>query len=375
MKGNGVVLSLLLWPIVVMAQWTEPEPFDLPTGTAVRGPWTSNDNLRVYAAFTGYIFFTERDSVGAPWQSWRSVAAHINSGTRQESPCESPSGDTLYFMSWERPEGSYGDYDIYYCVRTDTGWGPVINCGANINSEYMEWSVGISRDGETLLVCSWRPTGYGDNDVYYSEKQPDGTWGPLVDFGPNVNASSPRSEEHACLSPDNSRLFFSRSGSNMGDIWCSNWVNGVWQLAVALPSPVNTSEREFDPCIAADGRTLFFIRQYPQTGNILYTSIDTTATAIRSRGPVALGVSMEVYPNPVTSTLYLSVSHGPFSGTFSLFNILGQCVFSAPYSHLNGVHSIRLPDALPSGTYFGTFVPMGQYRMFLSKTYPVIILK
>lgn len=352
-----VTLGFFL-PALAIAQWTEPEQFDLETGTAVRGPWISNDNLRVYAAFTGYIFFTERDSVGAPWSTWRSVASHINSGTRQESPCENPSGDTLYFMSWERPEGSYGDYDIYYCVQTDTGWGPVTNCGPNINSEYMEWTVGISRDGQTLLICSRRPyTGHGGNDVYYSEKQLDGTWGPLIDFGSNVNTW--RSEEHASLSPDNSYLFFYRVGPNMGDIWCSSYENSTWQPAVALPSPVNTSEREFDSCIAADGKTLFFIRQYPHPGgNVLYTSMDTTVTAIGNlpKSNPTLSVQLNLQQKGADN-LWLDVIgiRNPGDREVSVYNILGREVQKAVVSFTSteaGMRGqIRLNN-LPNGIYF-----------------------
>jgi hypothetical protein len=197
---KSILLALMVVGLVSAGfgqSWSEPVPVSPQLGTAVWGPWISNDGLRLYAAGGGYLHVVERDSVTGPWHAWRSVSANINSGIRQESPCESPTGDTLYFMSYERPEGSYGGYDIYYSVRTDTGWGTVVNCGPNINSDHDEWSVGISRDGSMLLISTIRPGLPGGRDLFHADKQLDGSWGPLVNFGPVVN--SWRDDEHPSM--------------------------------------------------------------------------------------------------------------------------------------------------------------------------------
>lgn len=262
-------------------QWTEPELFPVDHGTAIRGPWISSDDLRMYAAFTGYIFVAERASVDSPWTPFHTVGDNINSGIRQESPCESPTGDTLYFMSYERPEGTYGSYDIYYTILTDSGWfGPIVNCGANINSAFMEWSVGISRDGTKLLICSDRIPG-GTMNLYYCDKQPNGTWGELASFGSNINSG--RDEEHPTLSSDNSTLFFYKLGPRNGDIWVSHFIE-EWQPAQNLSDPPNSLEwTESDPCLSADGCLLYFISNRAEgPGYQLYVTTDT-ALAVDER--------------------------------------------------------------------------------------------
>lgn len=83
---------------------------------------------------------------------------------------------------------------------------------------------------------------------------------PPIDFGPAVNDIS-FGEEHPCLSPDNQRLFFCRRGAMLNDIRVSQKVDNVWQPSVALPSPPNNWPRvaaDEDPCLAIDGRTLWF---------------------------------------------------------------------------------------------------------------------
>jgi hypothetical protein len=351
-----VAVTFLSHMPAALAQWTEPVPMEPQLGTAVRGPWISNDNLRLYAAGGGYIYVTERDSSAGPWHPWHSVGAHINSGIRQESPCESPTGDTLYFMSWERPEGTYGSYDIYYCARTDTGWGPVTNCGPNINGVDDEWSVGISRDGGTLLISAYRFPGGGGRDLFYSHKQADQTWGPLISFPPTISTNW--DQEHPSMSPDTVSLYYSIDGQNGGDIWRSRFQDSSWQLSQQLPAPVNTPGREFDACIAADGRTLWFTRQDTHFDNAVYYSIDTTVNSVGAQP-----FPRATQPNEFTIRL---LGDGDFelqlhnqsrqqTATVTLFNVLGrqlneqQIVFLPARGGLIG--QFRQAN-LPVGTYF-----------------------
>lgn len=109
-------------------------------------------------------------------------------------------------------------------------------------------------------------------------------------------------------------------------------------------------------------------------GILSYTAVDTSSI-IESSGPQALRTNLELYPNPATNILYLSISSGPFSGTFSLYNILGQRVLSIPFSQPSGLQAVHLPQTLPSGTYFGSLTPLGQSRTLPTNAHPVIIVK
>jgi hypothetical protein len=345
----------------LQAQWTEPVLFPLEHGNAIQGPWISNDNLRMYAAFSGFIFVAERAAVDSPWTPFHNVNNHVNGASRQESPCESPSGDTLYFMA-EGRDPSYGSYDIYYTVKTDTGWwGPIINCGPNINSPWMEWTVGISRDGSKLIVCTDRIPG-GVLFLYFSQKQADSSWGPLVSFGPGVNNwDLYGTSEHGSLLPDNTKLvFFGYGGPRNGDINISEYRDGAWQPAYYIPEPVTTLQwLESDPCFGPDGRTLYFLsnRDSHPYGLQMYVTEDTTVTSV---GPEPVRFPNSVKPalfcRMEGPTLSLTIIGPHEAGLFRIdvFNILGRSVRSGSVemrfteSALHGDISL---DALPTGTY------------------------
>jgi len=348
------VLFLLGANQVTQGQWTEPVPMEPHFGAAVVAPWLSNDELRLYVSGTGYLFMSRRDSIGAPWQRLQSAGDHINSGTRQESPCESPNGDTLYFMSWAREDApSFGLYDIFYCVRTDTGWGPVHNAGENINTFDIEWSVGISRDGQFLLVSSDRLPTTGGRDIYYSERQLDGSWGPLISFG---LANGIRDDDHATLSPDNNTLYMYGVGPGLGNIWVSHKIDGIWQQDTALPPPVNSiTSEERDPCIAPDGRTLWFARDDADIdGYRIYTSVDTTILTVQIPSPYVNRFDLSAFPNPFNSTLSISLDVPLHQDvTLGLYDLLGREVDEVYRGRLSSsTISYVAPAALSSGVYF-----------------------
>ena len=109
-------------------------------------------------------------------------------------------------------------------------------------------------------------------------------------------------------------------------------------------------------------------------GILSYTVVDTS-NVVESSGPDAQEISLSIYPNPASNILYLNIPSWPYSGTFSLYNVLGQRVFSVSLSQSNGVQAITLPHTLPSGAYFGSFIPRVQQANIPVKTYPVVIVK
>src|SRR5262252_3107690 len=69
-----------------------------------------------------------------------------------------------------------------------TEWGPPVNLGPAINTASADAQLGIAPNGKSLYVASPRPGGFGDADIWVSSKQPDGTWGPLVNLGSVINS-------------------------------------------------------------------------------------------------------------------------------------------------------------------------------------------
>jgi hypothetical protein len=257
---------------------------------------------------------------------------------------------------------SYGIYDVFFTVRTgrcDTCWGPVQNPGPQVNSNLREFSVGISRDGSTLLVASNRLGTY-EADLYWHERQLDGSWGPANHFGPEINDIN-EGEEHPCLSPDNNTLFFCKRGAMLNDVWMTHRLGGLWQQASPLPSPPNNwpvVTRDEDPCLAPDGRTLWFRKTFDRWFDYrLVVSVDTSVSAVEPRPAKPSRSERVLYVNSDSAgKLMLTVQGEPLVGdhTVTVFDLLGResgryaVRFSPRGSASEG--RVQLPD-LPNGIY------------------------
>jgi hypothetical protein len=345
-------------------QWTEPDTTQVPQlGIGAQAPWISNDNLRLYCSSPRDLYVISRVHPDSSWSEWQLLPPHINLTPTQRCPAESPTGDTLYFIGDVRTDcESYGSYDVFYTVRTgscDTCWGPVHNPGPQVNSNLREFSVGISRDGSTLLVASNRLGTY-EADLYWHEKQPDGTWGPANHFGPEINDIN-EGEEHPCLSPDNNTLFFCRHGAMLGDLWMSRRVGGVWQQAGPLPSPPNNwpvVTRDEDPCLALDGRTLWFRQTTDDFFHYhIVVSVDTSISSALSRPAEPSRVRPVLHiSTDIAGWLMLKVEGGRAEGdnTVVIYDVLGResgrYVVRFSWDGALSTSRLQLTD-LPSGTY------------------------
>lgn len=79
----------------------------------------------------------------------------------------------------------------------------------------------IAPDESYLIWDSERDEGYGDNDLYISFRQEDGSWGKAINLGDNINTEN--AEAYGSISPDGKYFFFHRSyGGDNADIY---WVD------------------------------------------------------------------------------------------------------------------------------------------------------
>ncbi len=148
-------------------------------------------------------------------------------------------GKTLYLYS-------SADYDgIIYNSRIENGtWTPIVKLNDNINTKYWESHATISHDDKKLYFTSNRKGGYEGLDIYVSERDSTGDWGPAKNLGPVIN--TPYNEESPFLSKDDKTLFFSSRGHfNMGgyDIFFSTLLpNGEWSVPLNVGFPLNSTD-------------------------------------------------------------------------------------------------------------------------------------
>ena len=131
--------------------------------------------------------------------------------------------------------------------------------GNNINTPGHEATIGISADGQQLLIYK---DDAGDGNIYLSRLMGE-NWMTPQKLTENVNSKS--WEPSATITPDNNTLYFTstREGGFGGrDIWRSvRLPNGEWAKPVNLGPKINTPYDEDAPAILADGKTLYFASQ------------------------------------------------------------------------------------------------------------------
>jgi outer membrane protein OmpA-like peptidoglycan-associated protein/tetratricopeptide (TPR) repeat protein len=137
--------------------------------------------------------------------------------------------------------------NIYKSVYENNRWNPAESLGRPINSRYYESHASFSPDSRSIYFTSNRNESIGAMDVFRSDLQEDGTWGDPVNLGENINTQL--NEETPMISPDGKRIYFSSQGHNsMGgfDIFYSELQpDGSWGKAVNLGYPLNTTDDDF----------------------------------------------------------------------------------------------------------------------------------
>lgn len=194
------------------------------------------------------IFITQR--VGNTWQNSQSIGENINTKNHDASIALSSDGQKLFIFHSTDKDGG----DIYMSTLQGSVWGVPEVLGPNINTKFWEGSCSLSADESTLYFASERPGGNGGKDIYISKKQPDGTWGPAINLGTAINTQF--NDDSPFIHPDGITLFFSSEGHNsIGgyDIMWSTLKGGVWAEPTNMGFPINTTEDERFYVLTADG--------------------------------------------------------------------------------------------------------------------------
>ncbi|MFN6944016.1 MAG: OmpA family protein [Cytophagaceae bacterium] len=191
------------------------------------------------------------------WTTPKGISAAINTDYHDASIGMSPDGKTLFIYKDE------GNGDIFVCkLRKDGSWSRPEPIGTNINTKkHYENAATISADGKRLFFTSDRPGGEGDTDIYVSELDSKGKWGPAVNLGPKVNTPYP--EECPFLDLDGKTLYFSSRGhKGMGgfDIYKTVYDEKAktWSEPENLGYPINSADDDVHFALSGDGRHGYF---------------------------------------------------------------------------------------------------------------------
>ncbi len=206
-------------------------------------------------AFEDIFISTRMDSI---WGAANNIGEVINTPFHDSNIALSADGRELYLYK----DIEDGTSDIYVSeLKSDSVWSSPRSLGENVNSEFSEKSLSISPDGTTIFFSSDRPGGQGELDIYVSVRDQGGDWGPAVNLGSNINTEF--DEDSPFIDYDNKTLYFSsRGGKGMGgyDIFKAEYdsASNNWMDIVNLGYPMNTPDDDIYFVGTKEGKKGYF---------------------------------------------------------------------------------------------------------------------
>ncbi len=189
-----------------------------------------------------------------------------------------PDGHTLYFTTQHEFTGE----DVMASSFVNGKWTKAAMLPPPITTVQSESVTGISPDGNRLVLFGNYPGGPMRGNIYYSDKDSDGSWSKVKPFPAPIN--SDYFDGDGKLTSDGKAILFvsdrpggigeyhpkvalndhsskTYHGSNWGntDIYvCLKQSDGSWGPAINLGPTVNTPYAERSPFLHPDGKTLYF---------------------------------------------------------------------------------------------------------------------
>jgi len=195
------------------------------------------------------VYVTRRS--GDEWAAPENITPELETDQNLQTLSLSYDGTELYLYKDDNRDGN-----IYVSHYRNGRWNPIESLGPNINTKYWEASACISPDGKTLYFSSNREGGFGELDLYKSNRLQDGTWGPAQNLGATIN--SKYNETNPSVTGIGSTLFFASDGFlGVGgyDIYFSNVTKGnQWSTPENLGYPLNTTDDDVDFKPIEDGQ-------------------------------------------------------------------------------------------------------------------------
>ena len=203
-------------------------------------------------------FFASIYKEGA-WQQGERLEGFLNTNDNEGAQSLSADGTELYFAGCQRMDG-FGSCDIYVSFYRNGLWTKPYNLGTGVNTSNWESQPSIAPDGKTLYFVRGRAGATTNTTIMVAHRNEDGSWGRAEPIGAPIN--TPFADESPYIHFDNQTLFFTSDGHpGMGrkDLFYSKkQPDGTWGEPVNLGYPINTPNNEFSLIVGPDGKTGYF---------------------------------------------------------------------------------------------------------------------
>jgi tetratricopeptide (TPR) repeat protein len=220
----------------------------------------SNFNPLISADGKSFAYMVSR-LINGKWTPPVNITPELQSDGDFYISCLSADGKLLFLS-----KDDHVNSDIYMSSYDGNSWSKTAKLNKNINTKYWESHAFLSEDGNQLIFASDRPGGFGGLDLYVSHKT-NGDWGPAVNLGREINTQF--NEDRPFLINNGKTLFFSSQGhENIGgyDLFRSDLQsNGLWSKPKNLGYPINTPDDDIFFMPVGDGKSGYYSK-YKETG-------------------------------------------------------------------------------------------------------------
>ncbi|MBC9932755.1 OmpA family protein [Chitinophaga qingshengii] len=177
--------------------------------------------------------------------------------------CMNRTEDTLYATiniqgkdvpyTGKGPVNGVRHLQLYQSVKKNGKWEtPVLIPGINMEGYSSSHAV-LSTGGDILYFVSDRPGGQGQTDIWYAEKQADGSWGTPVNCGDRINTVA--AETFPTINEDGMLYFSSKGHAGMGgyDIYRVKGTKAGWDTPENMKLPYNSGADDIGLVLKRDG--------------------------------------------------------------------------------------------------------------------------
>jgi hypothetical protein len=348
-------------------------------GSINENPAVSFDgNTIVYTERRGLInaiYCSKKE--GGKWQTPIEITSELNAGEDCSSSSLNSNGTELFLYKTDNFDGS-----IYSSEFINGAWKPIRKLNRNINTKFYESHASISADGKKLYFTSNRDGGLGNLDIYVSEKNTSGDWGPAVNLGPVIN--TPFNEDTPFITQNDAVLYFSSEGhSSMGgyDNFRSEKAGSIWESPTNLGYPVNSTDDDkfFEPVnnglnayysMTTDykKKEIFYLAMGSSDVNKLFEikgkfSVKDTSVFFDKNYKIYLiyktsGDTIDVgYPNKNSGLYSFSVFPGKFTLDYTGIGCISQSVDTTIIQN-NPVYAVNIDVSLRRNPFFKNVIPL-----------------
>jgi outer membrane protein OmpA-like peptidoglycan-associated protein len=199
--------------------------------------WTGNPYLKIY-------------KVNSADQKVNLFDKAINLGFHNGPAVANQKADTLFFTRTilsgkNAPKNEPGKKYILVALKKGNIWEVNSKLPFNEGGKFSIQHPALSPNGQLLYFASDMPGGLGGMDIYYSEKQKNGTWGAAINCGKAINTVE--DDVFPSVRKDGKFFFSSKGHIGMGglDLFVATGEKNNFLVAENLRAPLNSPKDDF----------------------------------------------------------------------------------------------------------------------------------